>query len=86
MWAALEKLPPAQRAAIVQRYYLGLSEGEMARMGGSPVGTIKWRLHAARRRLSKLLRPEAREATVRRERSRPFGAPPDAPEGGSNRE
>ena len=26
VWAALEKLPPAQRAVIVQRYYLGMSE------------------------------------------------------------
>ena len=25
VWAALEKLPPAQRAAVVQRYYLGMS-------------------------------------------------------------
>lgn len=86
VWAALEKLPPAQRAAIVQRYYLGLSEAEMAGGEASPPGTIKWRLHAARKSLSKLLRPEARETTVRRERSRPFGAPPDAPEGGSNRD
>ena len=85
VWAALEKLPPAQRATVVQRYYLGLNEAEMAGMGGSPVGTIKWRLHAARMSLSKLLRPEVREATVRRERSGPFGAS-DALEGGSNRD
>ena len=58
VWAALEKLPPAQRAAIVQRYYLGMSEAEMAESDSSPPGTIKWRLHAARKRLLKLLRPE----------------------------
>ncbi len=58
VWAALEKLPPAQRAAIVQRYYLGMSEAEMSETGDSPPGTIKWRLHAARKRLSRLLRPE----------------------------
>ena len=86
VWAALEKLPPAQRATVVHRYYLGLSEAEMAGMGGSPVGTIKWRLYAARKSLSKLLRPEARETKVGRERSDPFGASPDAPEGGSNRD
>ena len=56
VWAALAKLPPAQRAAIVQRYYLGMSESEMAGTGNSPPGTIKWRLHAARKRLSNLLR------------------------------
>ena len=60
VWAALEKLPPAQRAAVVQRYYLGVSEAEMADSWASPPGTIKWRLHAARKHLSKLLRPELR--------------------------
>ena len=57
VWAALEKLPPAQRAVMVQRYYLGMSEAEMSESGSSPPGTVKWRLYAARRRLSKLLRP-----------------------------
>jgi RNA polymerase sigma-70 factor (ECF subfamily) len=70
VWAALEKLPPAQRAAIVQRYYLGLSEAEMAGREPSPPGTIKWRLHTARKRLSKLLSPKARsQGEARRERS-----------------
>jgi RNA polymerase sigma-70 factor (ECF subfamily) len=64
VWAALAKLPPAQRAAVVQRYYLGMSEAEMAGNEDSPPGTIKWRLHAARRRLSKLLRPQFREEPV----------------------
>ena len=54
---ALSGLPPTQRAAVVQRYYLGMSEAEMAGGGASPPGTIKWRLHAARKRLSELLRP-----------------------------
>lgn len=63
VWAALEKLPPAQRAAIVQRYYLGMSEAEMARGEASPTGTIKWRLHAARKRLSGLLKPQLRAET-----------------------
>ena len=56
---ALSGLPPAQRAAVVQRYYLGMSEAEMASGGQSPAGTIKWRLHAARKRLSEFLRPPA---------------------------
>lgn len=62
IWSAVEKLPPAQRAAVVQRYYLGLSEAEMAANGSSPQGTIKSRLHAARRSLSKLLRTQSRAA------------------------
>ena len=57
VWAALGRLPPAQRAAIVQRYYLGLSEAEMADELACPPGTVKWRLHAARKRLRALLRP-----------------------------
>ncbi len=57
VWTALGKLPPAQRAAIVQRYYLGLSEAEMAGELACPPGTVKWRLHAARKRLRTLLRP-----------------------------
>lgn len=57
VWQALEKLSPVQRAAIVQRYYLGLSESEMAAAADCAPGTIKWRLHAARNRLRILLRP-----------------------------
>jgi RNA polymerase sigma-70 factor (ECF subfamily) len=55
--AALTELPPAERAAVVQRYYLGLSEAEMAEASGSPKGTVKRRLHTARGRLRTLLQP-----------------------------
>ena len=54
---ALDGLPPAQRAVVVQRYYLGMSEVEMSEGGSFPPGTIKWRLHAARKKLSEILRP-----------------------------
>jgi RNA polymerase sigma-70 factor (ECF subfamily) len=57
VWAALGELPPAQRAAIVLRYYLNLSEAEMADELACPPGTVKWRLHAAQKRLRTLLRP-----------------------------
>lgn len=57
VWAALGRLPPAQRAAVVQRYYLGLSEQEMAVEAGCSPGTIKWRLHVARERLRHWLHP-----------------------------
>jgi RNA polymerase sigma-70 factor (ECF subfamily) len=57
VWNALGKLPPAQRAAIVLRYYLDLSGAEMADELACPPGTVKWRLHAARKRLQTLLRP-----------------------------
>jgi RNA polymerase sigma-70 factor (ECF subfamily) len=55
---ALSKLSPRQRAAIVGRYYLDMSEQEMALLLDAPRGTIKWLLNAARNRLHNLLVPE----------------------------
>jgi RNA polymerase sigma-70 factor (ECF subfamily) len=57
IWEALGRLAPAQRAAVVLRYYLDFGEAEMAAELDAPPGTIKWRLHAARERLRSLLRP-----------------------------
>lgn len=55
LWLALGRLDVDQRAALVQRYYLGLSEAEIASRAQSPLGTIKWRLHMARKSLRHLL-------------------------------
>lgn len=52
---ALSKLSPRQRAAIVQRYYLDMSEREMAVALDAMPGTVKWLLNAARGRLRQLL-------------------------------
>jgi len=52
---ALDQLSAEQRAAIVQRYYLDMSEAEMSDAQGAPAGTVKWRLHSARKRLRGLL-------------------------------
>ena len=52
---ALSKLSPRQRAVIVQRYYLNMSEKEMASTLDAAPGTVKWLLNAARERLRKLL-------------------------------
>jgi RNA polymerase sigma-70 factor (ECF subfamily) len=57
VWAALGMLTPEQRAVVVLRYYLDLSEAEMTDELNTPTGTIKWRLHTARKRLRDLLRP-----------------------------
>lgn len=57
VWDALAQLPPEQRAALVLRYYLGLTDAEIAREQDAPPGTVKWRLHQARERLRKLLAP-----------------------------
>ena len=56
--AALAKLEPRQRAAVVQRYYLGMSEKEMAAALDTPPGTVKWLLNTARARLRDLLGSE----------------------------
>jgi RNA polymerase sigma-70 factor (ECF subfamily) len=53
--AALDKLSARQRAAVVQRYYLGMGEKEMADTLESAPGTVKWLLNAARTRLRELL-------------------------------
>lgn len=53
--AALRRLSPEQRAVIVLRYYLNMSEADMADNLDTPQGTIKWRLHSARQRLRTLL-------------------------------
>jgi RNA polymerase sigma-70 factor, ECF subfamily len=55
LWDAMQQLSPRQRAVIVQRYYLQMSEIEMMRDSGSAAGTIKWLLNAARERLRYLL-------------------------------
>ena len=57
VWRALGQLPPGQRAAIVLRYYLGMSEAEMTEELRSPAGTVKWWLYAARQRLERQLQP-----------------------------
>jgi RNA polymerase sigma-70 factor (ECF subfamily) len=53
--AALAKLEPRQRAVVVQRYYLEMSEKEMAVALDTAPGTVKWLLNAARARLRELL-------------------------------
>jgi len=58
VWDALQQLSPRQRAAIVQRYFLDMSEKEMAERLEAPPGTVKWLLHAARRNLKSLLHQE----------------------------
>jgi RNA polymerase sigma-70 factor (ECF subfamily) len=55
IWAALQKLSPRQRAVIVQKYFSGMSESEMADQSDTARGTIKWLLNAARERLRELL-------------------------------
>jgi RNA polymerase sigma-70 factor, ECF subfamily len=54
--SALERLAPEQRAVVVMRYFLEMSEAEMSANLRRPTSTIKWYLRAARERLRNLLR------------------------------
>jgi RNA polymerase sigma-70 factor (ECF subfamily) len=51
VWIALGKLPPKQRAVIVQRYYLDMTGKEIAANSETSLGTIKWRFHMAHGKL-----------------------------------
>jgi RNA polymerase sigma-70 factor, ECF subfamily len=53
--AALHRLSPDQRAAIVMKYFLDLSDADAAKELAVPAGTIRRRLHNARKRLRSLL-------------------------------
>jgi RNA polymerase sigma-70 factor (ECF subfamily) len=61
VWAALGRLSPGQRGVVVLRYFLGLSLDASAERLGVPTGTVKRRLHDARRRLRALLMPTTAE-------------------------
>jgi len=49
---AIESLPPGQRAVVVMRYFLDMSEADMSEKTDRPLSTIKWWLRDARKRLS----------------------------------
>ena len=58
VWAALHQLSPEQRAVIVQRHFLEMSEAEMVEKLQVPASTVKWWLHSARKSLKALLAEE----------------------------
>ena len=55
IWAAVDRLSPKQRAAVVARYYLDWSESETADRFDCPQGTVRRRLFDARQSLRRLL-------------------------------
>ena len=60
LWAGLDQLKPVDRATLVAFYIRGRSLKQMSREFETPVGTIKRRLHVARKRLRRQLeRPRA---------------------------
>jgi RNA polymerase sigma-70 factor (ECF subfamily) len=48
---AIQSLSPEQRAVVVMRYFLEMSEAEMSTEMDRPLSTIKWWLREARKRL-----------------------------------
>ena len=56
--AALEKLPPDQRMALVFREIQGLSYQEMAETMGCSIGTVMSRLHYGRKKIRELMKDD----------------------------
>jgi len=54
---AMQGLPPEQRAVIVMRYYLEMSEADITAELERPLSTVKWWLRDARKRLRSLIGP-----------------------------
>ena len=52
---AIQSLPPEQRAVVVMRYFLSMSEADMSRKMDRPLSTIKWWLREARKQLRNLI-------------------------------
>ena len=57
---AFRRLSTEQRAAIVLQYYRGLTLPEIAEVLGVPVGTVRSRLHYAKRALRAAIEADAR--------------------------
>ncbi len=55
VWNALGELTAEQRAVIVMRHFLDMSEAEMTDELDRPLTTIRWRLKTARNQLRKIL-------------------------------
>lgn len=63
--AAIEELPPGQRAIVALRHYEGLSLAEIADIRGCAIGTVKSTLHQAFRKLKTRLSAEVADARER---------------------
>lgn len=55
LWQGLDRLKPADRATLVEFYIKGRSLQDLSRDFAAPLGTIKRRLHVARKRLRRQL-------------------------------
>lgn len=57
VWRALDRLSPNQKAVIVMRHFLEMSESEMMDQLHRPKSTIKYLLHEARKKLRQFISP-----------------------------
>ena len=55
LWQAVRDLPPRQRAVLVLRFHEDLTEVEVARLLGLPLGTVKSLAHRGLARLRERL-------------------------------
>jgi RNA polymerase sigma factor (sigma-70 family) len=68
LWQAVQGLPPRQRAVLVLRFHEDLTETEVARLLGLPLGTVKSLAHRGlARRRDRLGAPDLDPTTTRRE-------------------
>jgi RNA polymerase sigma-70 factor (ECF subfamily) len=51
----LQSLDPAERDLVLLRFVEGLSYDELSQVFGLPLGTIKWRIFNARKKLSRVI-------------------------------
>lgn len=77
---ALDRLPPEQREALLLRFLEGMRYEEIARVTGSPVGTVRSRLYYGKQALRRIL-----ERTGEHDGERPRQGPPAAGFDGAGR-
>ena len=68
LYLALEQLKPVDRATLVAFYIRGRTLKQMSREFETPIGTIKRRLHVARKRLRRQMERAAEATTAGRTR------------------
>jgi RNA polymerase sigma-70 factor (ECF subfamily) len=71
VWTGLNRLKPVDRATLVAFYIRGKSLKQMSREFETPIGTIKRRLHIARKRLRRQMEKKASPRQEARPVSRP---------------
>jgi RNA polymerase sigma-70 factor (ECF subfamily) len=82
--AALEQLPPDQKAALVLVDMEGFTMAEVAEILEAPEGTIKSRCSRGRAKLAEILRPILRDATEQVPDASNQKSPNPRPEGGAS--